>query len=114
VSPIAIDGRRTGWSPERSISRCAAGEAVAAVREVDRREQTIVRAGHHQRDQREIEARQAQRRQADQHADHAGDQRRASRRSGNGRLVAYESRVPVQTPTMSSATWPSEIIPTRP
>ena len=36
------------------------------------------------------------------------------RSSGKGIDVAYARRVPTQTPIESSATWPSEIIPTRP
>ena len=37
-----------------------------------------------------------------------------SSKSGNGIEVAYARRVPIQQPSESSATWPSEISPTRP
>ena len=38
----------------------------------------------------------------------------ASSSNGNGSPVAYARRVPIQQPIVSSATWPSEIIPARP
>ncbi len=37
-----------------------------------------------------------------------------SRSTGNGSAVAYAKRAPIQQPIVSSAIWPSEIIPTRP
>ena len=71
-------GPPDGLQPREVGGRGAAGEAGAAVREVDRGQHDVHGAGRHQRDQREVEAAQAEGRQADQHAhdarDRAGDE----------------------------------------
>ena len=85
-------GRRTGCEARRGRPRRAAGEAVAAVREVDRRQHDVDGAGRHQRDQGEVEAAKPQRRQPDQHADHAGD--RAGREQQQRERQARRVREP--------------------
>ncbi len=66
-------GSADGLQARQVDRRRVAGEAVAAVREVDRRQDDVHGAGRHQRDQREVEAAQPQRRQPDQHAHDARD-----------------------------------------
>ena len=59
--------------PRQVRARRMAGEAAAAVREVDHRQHHGRGGGEHQRDQREVEAGEANCRQADEHADRHHD-----------------------------------------
>ena len=81
-----------------------AGEAAAPVREVDHRQHHGRGGGEHQRDQREVEAGEANRRQADEHADRHHDRSVDDQQQGNGIEVAYARRVPTQQPIERRAT----------
>ena len=71
---MAIAGRRTAWLPSDELR--VAEEAGAAVGEVGRGQHDGDRAGEHQRDEREVQAAEAQRRQPDQRAEHHRDHAR--------------------------------------
>ena len=74
-----LAGRDARAPERRDVDRAAvvAEEAVAAVGEVRRGQHDRDRAGEHQRDQRQVQAAEAQGRQSDQRSQHHRDQARA-------------------------------------
>ena len=91
-------------------------EALAAVRELRDSSSTVMRAGRHQRDEGEVQARQAQRGQADEGADQPGDDAGDEHQDGEGKPVATagRSRTATHAPTASSTNWHSETMPDPP
>ena len=83
-------------SPDRVPAERRLGvpeEAAGPVREVGGRQHDRDRPGEHQRDQRQVEPAHAQRRQADDRAEHHRDHaRHAAARSGTAAPVANSSR----------------------
>ena len=88
VGGVALGDARPahGLEPGEVGRARSPGEAAAAVREVDRDQHDVHRPGGHQRDQREVEPREADRREPDEHADAAGDRPGDEEQDGEGEV----------------------------
>ncbi len=88
VGGVALGDARPahGLEPGEVGRARAPGEAAAAVREVDRDQHDVHCTGGHQRDQREVEPREADRRQPDEHAHAAGDRPGDEEQDGEGEV----------------------------
>ena len=79
------------------------GEPAAAVREVDRDEHDVDRPGGHQRDECQVEPREPDRGQPDQHADRAGDRAGDEEQDREREIAWRSSRVSPSTPRSRAA-----------